>query len=119
MVVAKIDTLDLSSPGYVGGNGQRKLWRRMELHLIGTEPFEGIMSVRYHNLATGADVVLDPGTFMLYRDGVVHYWSQADMLKPGRYQLIIRLESPQKDIPPAQRVPMTPVADTTLFEVPA
>jgi hypothetical protein len=117
-VVARIDTLDLPSPGYVGGTGSRKLWRRMALHLTGTEPFEGIMAVRYHNLATGEDIPLSPGIFMLYRDGVAHYWGQADMLKPGRYQLIIRLESPQHNVPPAQRVPMTPVADTTLFEVP-
>lgn len=117
-VVAKIDTLDLPSPGYVGGTGSRKLWRRMELHLTGTEPFEGIMSVHYHNLTTGEEIVLNPGTFMLYRDGVAHYWGQADILKPGRYQLIIRLESPQDNVPPAQRVPMTPVADTVLFEVP-
>lgn len=117
-VVAKIDTMDLPSPGYVGGTGSRKLWRRMELHLTGTEPFEGTMSVHYHNLATGEDTPLNPGTFMLYRDGVAHYWGQADMLKPGHYQLIIRLESPQEDVPEAQRIPMTPVADTTSFEVP-
>lgn len=117
-VVAKIDTLDLPSPGYVGGTGARKLWRRMALHLTGTEPFEGVMSVTYHNLATGEDIALNPGTFILYRDGVAHYWGQADMLKPGRYQLIIRLESPQTDVPPAQRVPMIPVVDTTVFEVP-
>ena len=117
-VVAKIDTLDLPSPGYVGGTGSRKLWRRMALHLTGTEPFDGVMSVHYHNLATGEDVTLNPGAFMLYRDGVAHYWGQADMLKPGRYQLIIRVDSPQSDVPPAQRVPMPPVADTTVFEVP-
>lgn len=116
-VVAQIDTLNLPSPDWLG-SGPRKLWRRMALHLTGTAPFEGTMSVKYRNLATGEEIPLQPGTFILYRDAVAHYWGQANMLKPGRYQLIIRLDSPQQDVPPAQRLPMDPVADTVVFEVP-
>ena len=117
-MVAKIDTLDLPSPGYVGGTGSRKLWQRIAFHLTGNTPFEGTLADVYQNLATGEETVLAPvGGFLLYRDAVTHWWAQADILKPGRYRWICQVTATQDPQSSARGMPPM-VADTVVFEVP-
>jgi hypothetical protein len=94
------------------------LWFRVPLRLTGNSPFEGILHATLHNLATGTNTVGEPVTFMLYHDQIFHWWAWNVHNSPGKYLFILRLDSPQTDVPAKFRIPVTPVADTIPVEIP-
>lgn len=113
-VVAQIDEANRPGPPHEGG-GRRQLWLRVPLHLTGTAPFEGVVHLTYRNLTTGEETHVVPIEFSLYRDAVTHWWAQTEGLPAGSYAFVLRFDSPQSDVPPAKRIPMTPVQVTVPF----
>jgi len=114
--VAAIDTVGYPGPDDVGsGNG--RLWFNLPLELTGNSPFMGVLHVSYKNLGTGAEEALTPAPMILYRNAVTHWWGQADKFPNGKYEIIMKFDAPQEDIPPSQRIPVTPLTVRLPFEI--
>ena len=114
--VARIDSTNIGG-GVNMSRFSRALWVRLPLKLTGNVPFRGMMHSEYRNLETGEIVNPNRLEHVQYEDAVIHFVVETDVLSPGSWEYAVWFDNEDPDIPPAQRLPMTPVRHSFRFTV--
>lgn len=112
---AVIDSANIGGAGTQ--NFSHALWVRLPVKLTGNAPFMGQMHSTYTNLATGETVRPNTQEFNVFKDGVMHWVVETDVLAPGKYTLTFEFDNTLSDTTEALKIPMTPAKVTFPFEV--
>ncbi|HXC24578.1 MAG TPA: hypothetical protein VNU46_01595 [Gemmatimonadaceae bacterium] len=112
---AVIDSADIGGAGHQ--NFSHALWVRLPVKLTGNAPFFGQMQSTYQNLTTGEITRPNTEEYSVFKDGVLHWVIETDVLAPGKYTLTFEFNNTRSDSTSTPTVPMTPAKITFPFEV--
>ena len=105
----------------VGGAGRQNfshaLWVRLPVKITGNAPFIGQMHSSYVNTSTGEVVRPVTKEYSIFKDGIMHWVVETDVLSPGKYTLTMEFDKERSDTTNAPVIPMTPAKIVFPFEV--
>lgn len=114
---ARFDSVAYGGPD--GRDCPHSLWIKLPMHLTGNAHVDGTLLVTYQNVETGAVIPVNKFIVNLYRDEVTHWWTHTCWVPVGKYRATLTFQSPQKDVPPSERLPIPTVKYTipTPFDI--
>ena len=112
---AVIDSANIGGAGTQ--NFSHALWVRLPVKVNGNAPFIGQMHSTYQNLTTGEVVKPDTKEYSVFKDGVMHWVIETDVLAPGKYTLTIDFDKTRTDSTSEPVIPTTPAKVVFPFEV--
>lgn len=101
--VARFDSAGLGGPD--PRDCPKSLWIKLPMHLTGNAHVEGRLTVTYRNVETGQLVPVNRFPVSLYHDAVTHWWTHTCWVPVGKYQVLLRFDGKQEDIPSGQQLP--------------
>ena len=112
---AVIDSTDIGGAGHT--DFSHALWVRLPVKLTGNAPFFGQMQSTYQNLTTGEIIRPTTQEYSVFKDGVLHWVIQTDVLAPGKYTLTVEFKNTRSDSVSTPTIPMSPAKITFPFTV--